>query len=923
MKHLLSKSIVLLFLGVAVLTYWNIAESDPLEKKTNWESAVSKFDLHSEREKGINDMLKYQFERIKDPKTNRIPNDIRRKELEFAKSLPSVKFSYLSKGGNSLTAASWKSEGPTNQGGRTKAIVPDIANENILLAAAAEGGVWRSTDDGANWTSVTDPSSIQNVADIEQDIRPGKTNTWYYGTGEYSSNLFIAGNGLGRFLGNGIFKSTDNGLTWFPLESTQENNPSMFVHPFQIVWNIELDESNASEDEIWAACVGGVYGSTDGGATWPKFIKGAGQLFEIPHYTSVSVAADGGIYAALSTGLKSGIYYSADGSNWTTISPSFWPAQVNRIVIATAKSNKNILYVLANTPGVGNAGAADEGSDGYLSLWKYDASNGQWTDLSSNLPDFTAPVSGFTSQYGYDLFIDVKPDDENFVVIGGTNIYRSTDGFSTKVNSSDWIGGYAVDNNVSDFANHHPDQHGLFFLYSNPNVVYSAHDGGVSKSMDITAQNIVWKYLNNGYVTSQFWSVAIDKATANSNLIIGGLQDNGSYLDTLANSASNWMVLGGGDGTYAAISDGSEYFYMSSQNGNVFRLNISKNEWAMVTPSAGSAFLFVTPYMLDPNNTNVMYLLAGDRVWRNSDVTQIPPFDQTPTTVNWSTFNGLVDGFSATALAMSKAAPNLLYVGDNNGNVYKISDASDMSSPFVKISDSNFPKGYISSIAVNPEDGNNALVGFSNYRVQSLFATFDGGNSWDAVGGNLEQNADGSGDGPSIRNVKILPFNGATVYLAATSIGLFTTTALDGMNTVWELQSPDEIGNVVVETMDIRPIDGTVVVGTFGKGVYSSKNLVTSVNNSEVQPDKFSLAQNYPNPFNPSTAIKFTIPESGNVRLDVYNTLGQKVASILNEQKNAGTYTVNFDASSLSSGIYLYMLTAGERTSSKKMIYLK
>jgi hypothetical protein len=88
-------------------------------------------------------------------------------------------------------------------------------------------------------------------------------------------------------------------------------------------------------------------------------------------------------------------------------------------------------------------------------------------------------------------------------------------------------------------------------------------------------------------------------------------------------------------------------------------------------------------------------------------------------------------------------------------------------------------------------------------------------------------------------------------------------------------------------------------------------------------PVSFFLEQNYPNPFNPVTEIKFGIPVQGNVKLTVTDMLGKQVAELLNEHRNAGVYSVNFDASSLSSGIYFYTVISGEFKDTKKMVMIK
>lgn len=91
----------------------------------------------------------------------------------------------------------------------------------------------------------------------------------------------------------------------------------------------------------------------------------------------------------------------------------------------------------------------------------------------------------------------------------------------------------------------------------------------------------------------------------------------------------------------------------------------------------------------------------------------------------------------------------------------------------------------------------------------------------------------------------------------------------------------------------------------------------------EVKPAKFELLQNYPNPFNPSTNIRFTLPETQNVKLDVYNMLGEKVATLLDRKMDAGFHSINFDASQLSNGIYIYRLQTDKSVQIKKMILMK
>jgi hypothetical protein len=88
-------------------------------------------------------------------------------------------------------------------------------------------------------------------------------------------------------------------------------------------------------------------------------------------------------------------------------------------------------------------------------------------------------------------------------------------------------------------------------------------------------------------------------------------------------------------------------------------------------------------------------------------------------------------------------------------------------------------------------------------------------------------------------------------------------------------------------------------------------------------PSDYNLEQNYPNPFNPTTNIRFSLTEASQVKLIVYNTLGQEVATLVNGFINAGTYEVNFDAQNLPTGTYFYSITAGNFNSVKKMLLIK
>jgi len=98
---------------------------------------------------------------------------------------------------------------------------------------------------------------------------------------------------------------------------------------------------------------------------------------------------------------------------------------------------------------------------------------------------------------------------------------------------------------------------------------------------------------------------------------------------------------------------------------------------------------------------------------------------------------------------------------------------------------------------------------------------------------------------------------------------------------------------------------------------------LTAKESGLTKPESFELSQNYPNPFNPTTEIRFALPEDSRVQLKLYNTLGQEVLTLLDNDAPAGNHTVNLDATKLASGVYFYRLQAGSYTSMKKMTLLK
>ena len=860
----------------------------------------------------------YEQMRHADPATGEIPANIRARELQFASRLP-VK--------DQAKSLNWDRRGPFNKGGRTRAMALDVLDENIILAGGVTGGVWRSTDGGQNWVITTAPDQIHSVTTIAQDTRPGMENVWYYGTGE-SYGIVSGTSFTSRFSGDGIFKSTDSGQSWVKLASTESGTPETFLEigDFDFVWNIVLDHTDLNNDVVLAAVYDGIFRSTDGGTTWNSVLGvnvGAGQAST---YVALEQTTSGVFYATLSNGGQDeGMYRSTDGINWVDIMPAGYPSSHSRQAIAINPSNEDEVYFLSLSPGNGATGH---------NLWKYtylsgdgSGTGGQWENRTSNLPNtdclgyFTFNFGPFNSQSGYDLCMTVHPSQPDVLYIGGTNIYRSTNGFTSQ-DSTEWIGGYYCDSNDPSnyvYPNHHPDQHLMFFSPSNPNVMYSANDGGVYRTDDDLADSVIWTPLNNGYFTTQFYTVAMEGGAATSDIIIGGMQDNGTWFTNSTTSTAQWVEVGIDDGAYCAIAEGRDHYVISSQQGRIYLKDVDDNGNILATqridPSAvgGSAYSFINPFILDAGNNDILYIAAGARIWRNDDLSTIPLTNDiyNPISTNWTGLSGsqlgLPDG-SLTCLETSESAPNTLYFGTSSGKLYRLDDSQGANPAKVAIGSSNFPNAYMSCVALNPHDSSELVATFAPYGVQSIFHSQDGGQTWTHVGGNLEENPDGTGVGPAVYWAEIYPSYPHPTYLVGTSVGLFSTTNPNGDGTVWEMEGPSTIGNRVINMIVSRTGDGKVVVGTHGGGVYSANISPAVVGVEGIDRSGQIGLQVLPNPASVNTQIRYEVAEAGPVLVEVLDLEGKQIATLWSGTQAAGEQQVPWRHSStsdLSAGVYL------------------
>lgn len=771
------------------------------------------------------DRQSFEFNRLKNPYTGKMPAGISELEMKFSDQIAEgqdLKNSASHVGGRYRNYSYWKNRGPFNVGGRTRALAIDRTNENIILAGGVSGGLWRSTDAGATWRKVTSRRQAPGITCIIQDPRPGKHHIWYYGSGERIGNS--ASEGGAFYSGTGVYKSVNGGRSWRLLSATDDDAIGSFG-PFDITNSIAIHPING---DLYVATFNGLHRSKDGGQTFEEVLAGG---FDAT--VEVAIDSQGQIYATIdASGIpNAGFFTSTDGDNWTDITPALFPAFAGRTVMGIDPSNENKIYFL-NHDETGPSG-----------LFRYIATNpvgSQWTDLSANLPtSIGGPVGNLNFQTGYNMVVKVHPGDSNTVFVAGTNLYRSNTAFTTPAGQESWIAGYSPLNDISVYPDQHPDHHALIFYPSNPNKVLSGTDGGVFLANDITTSNsaaepVDWTSLNNGYVTTQPYAVAFDPEP-NSDDLVAGFQDNGTWFTSSTNRTEPWEEDFGGDGSYNAIADGGATRYVSSQFGNVYRLNFDSlgefESFTRVKPAGANNLDFVAPFVLDPQNDNIMYIPDGNRIWRNNDLDGIPLFSNSTTTVNWVNLpnSDTPPGTTITSLDLSTyPIANRLYYGTNSGGVYRMDNANLDNQPAIDLTTGKgLPPGYVNDISVDPSNADRVVITFSNYGVQSIFLTDDAGETWTNVSGNLEENEDGTGNGPSVRSTAF--FGGSDSFFgsrlqkvfAATSTGLYYTLRLNGSRTRW-YKEPFIIGNAVTDEVKTRK-DGFVAVAAHGNGLFSAR----------------------------------------------------------------------------------------------------
>ncbi|OYU95273.1 MAG: hypothetical protein CFE21_13305 [Bacteroidetes bacterium B1(2017)] len=718
-----------------------------------------------------------EFELTKDPALGIVP----RERLYAAWQYQQQLFAQQGRGKAAIPGVTWTERGPNNYGGRTRSLLVDLndVSRKTVWAGGAGGGLWKTTDITAaspNWTPIND--FFQNLAITHIDQAPNNPQVMYFCTGEGNGNL-------DAIRGLGVWKSTNGGAAWTQVAAT---NNSSYYYCQKVV-------SLGVGDTTFVLTKTGLYRTVNGGTAFTKVLGSGISSAGGDIAYDLEVMANGTIYVTMSNGTSTGgtIHKSYNkGSTWTT--PLTIPAYVNRdeMEIAVANNDTNTIYALVESGSVikaiiksTNAGVSFD----TVASHPIDADAG--VSQASNRKDFSR------GQAWYDLSLAVDPNNSQVCVVGGVDLFKTSNGGSSWTQLSHWYGGFG-------FQEVHADQHYAYFEPGNSSVCYFSNDGGVYRCGSFAVASPVIENKGNNYNTLQFYACDIHP-NAGANQYVAGAQDNGSHAFSTAGINSTVEVTGG-DGAFCHIDqDQPTYWFTSYVYTSYYRSTNGGGSFSNVLNTSQNVGSFISPTDYDDLN-NKMYMCGNTGTfvrWDNP---------QTGTTLVYDTVS-LFNGGKITHVKVSPNTSNRVFFGLNNGRVMRIDNAHILAGIDSCINNGKgMPSTSVSCIEVENGNDNHILATYSSYGVTSVWETKNNGVTWTSVEGNLP-------DMP-VRWALFNPNKNWQVMLA-TELGVWTTDSLQGASTNWQ-PSNSGFSNVRTDMLQMRAFDKQVVAATHGRGLFTS-----------------------------------------------------------------------------------------------------
>jgi hypothetical protein len=793
------------------------------------------------------------------------------------KSMTALGNSIAMKGNASTTSfsSSWLPIGGAMDGlvsGRTRGVAFDPSNPSVLYVAAAQGGVWKTTnvaDANITWVNLTESLPTNVFGAIAVD--PKNPQVLYAGTGEVAGGFSTPG-------GAGLYKSIDGGNNWYVIALTSKIGST--------IGTIVIDPTNSNKIFVGTGSGFGLQISLDSGHTFTK----APTVSD-----AVSVVVDPNdpnkVYAGCQNG---GVYRSVDGGvSFTKCTISGGTGSQNTTMLAMAPSATNVIYASINNGGAtyGIAKTSDFGV-----TWNVtNKCNTAWDPNTSPSPSDalkTPNASYLWNQGYYGNAIVVNPNNAAQILVGGVDIWSSSDSGKSLKHSGFWR-----EQEGGSFYSH-ADVHKLLY---NKNVLYACTDGGLSVSNN---DGGAWSTaLNKGLATFQFVGIDADKKFT---YVLGGTQDNG-VLRALKGENQFHYARGGDAGILWISSENGGTCYSTYVNADFQKSGDSGKSWMISNLTGKTNFIantqllgeqapFYASWDVFPDGTYVAY--AG-----NSHI--------------FISSNGGEDGFvggtsvtksiGATCVHISQSDPNNMWAGAGGGKVWRSADLGVNWKSYLVGSGA----GQVTGVFADPNNPGSVwacTVGGSHFYMSS-----DSGKSWTTPATNF----------PNVPCNAVTRDAKGNLYVG-TDYGVVASSDLGVTWQVYGLGIP----KVQVLSLKIKGLkDEILLAGTYGRGSYYVSSLAAGVGSVPSVASTMQLDPSYPNPIDLATTrtatIGFSMMKSGTAKITLHDVVGHEIRTIANQMFSEGHHTVELNTEGLASGTYLYALTSNGATLTQKVVVTK
>ncbi len=766
-----------------------------------------------------------------------------RRAMEQAASMAALR------GGPKGFDAAWESEGPTNVGGRITCLVADPTDKKTMYAGTPNGGIFKTTDFGKTWTPIFDGQSSLAIGSIAID--PADRNTVWAGTGD--PDLSYA------YMGNGIYKSTDAGLTW----------KNMGLAGSGIISKIYVQPGNSQV--VYAAVQGnilvrdnsrGLYKSTDGGQTWTQklFVSNQTGICDMlldktdsMHIIAASWQSIRKQDEIVIGGAESGLWQSFDGGDsWQKMGSNEGvpTGSFSRIGLVQHGMYPKIVYVVMSDA---------NGSNYNRLLRSSDAGKNFVVKTSSPTTAIANGYAWYFSRIGCDY------RDTSTVYLCGIDEWRSVDaGASWARFTPKW------DLNIV-----HADGHSIMSV-GKDSILFGT-DAGIYQTFN---NGSTWKKMDNMPIT-EFYRVAVSPFV--SRTYMGGTQDNGT-IEGGGNSADTWAKVYGGDGFQPIYNphfqgDG----YVMTQNGKVYPIGSTFS----ITNWGSQRVNWDMPLIMSRANPDVLYAGSAS-VYRNTNGSSGPFSKVSPDLTGgsdyWRNISALCEGNPTT----------YIYAGTTDGRLWRSSDNTKT----WKRLDTSLPKRQITSIKAAPDfAGNNKAIVYmteNGYRMNDtqpyLYRSMDTGNTWTGIGNGLPH--------IGINDICAFPGNDSVLFVA-TDAGVYAT--VDAAQSWHRLGKGMPICPVFDLELDTNRF--TLIAGTYARSMLSFP-----LDSIMSRPQQFwqvgiSASQNsiasvrvYPNPASDFLFVDAPIGSS----IELISVDGKRIQTFISKQANS-----KLSLNGLPAGIYL------------------